>query len=97
MCRRWGVRLNGLLSRPGSELRHDVGQYEREHAAGRAAEVLIEKERILAILRSRGQDIRADWVDRELQDEVDTDHHAGLLATLHLTPADLAEKPEESP
>ena len=61
-----------------------------------ATDMLIEKEKILAILRSRGQDIRADWVDRELQDEVDTDRNAGLLATLRLTPADLAERPEES-
>ena len=58
--------------------------------------MLIEKEKILAILRGRGQDIRADWVDRELQDEVDTDRNAGLLATLRLTPADLAERPKEA-
>ncbi len=58
--------------------------------------MLIEKERILAILRGRGQDIRADWVDRELQDEVDTDRNAGLLATLRLTPADLAERPQQA-
>ena len=54
--------------------------------------MLIEKERILAILRGRGQDTRADWVDRELQDEVETDRHSGLLATLRITPADLAEQ-----
>jgi len=59
--------------------------------------MLIEKEKILAILRGRGQDARAEWVDRELQDEVDTDRHAGLLVTLRLTPADLAERPEKGP
>jgi hypothetical protein len=59
--------------------------------------MLIEKERILEILRSRSQDTRADWVDRELQDEVDTDRHAGLLATLGITPADLADRPEPAP
>jgi hypothetical protein len=59
--------------------------------------MLIGKERILAILRGRSQDTRADWVDRELQDEVDTDSNAGLLVTLGITPADLAERPEPAP
>jgi hypothetical protein len=55
------------------------------------AAVLIEKAKILQILRQRGQDTRAEWVDRELPAEVDTDDHAGLLATLRLTPTDLAQ------
>jgi hypothetical protein len=59
--------------------------------------MLIEKERILAILRGRGQDARADWVDRELQDEVETDRHTGLLSTLRISPADLAEPPDPAP
>ena len=54
--------------------------------------MLVKKERIVETLRSRGQELRAEWVDRELPDEVDTDLHAGLLATLRLTPADLAEQ-----
>ena len=58
--------------------------------------MLIEKDKILNLLRRRGQDMRADWVDRELPDEVDTDHHAGLLATLRLTLGDLAEEPSEN-
>ena len=58
--------------------------------------MLIEKEKILAILRSRGQDTRAEWVDKELQDEVDTDRHGGLLATLRLTPEDLAGRPDDA-
>ncbi len=55
--------------------------------------MLIKKARIVEILRSRGQDLRAEWVDRELPDEVDTDRHTGLLVTLRLTPADLAQQP----
>lgn len=50
----------------------------------------IEKIKIVDWLRDRGQDARADWVDRELPNLVDTVSNAGLLATLGLNPADLA-------
>jgi hypothetical protein len=50
--------------------------------------MVIDKAVILKALRDRGQDARADWVDRQLPDQVDTYHHAGILATLRL---DLAE------
>jgi hypothetical protein len=52
--------------------------------------MLIEKARIIEILRQRGQDSRAEFVDRELPADVDTYHHAGLLETLRITAADLA-------
>lgn len=55
----------------------------------------IAKSRILDALRDRGQDIRAEWVDRDLPDRVDTLRHAGLLATLGLNPADLADEPSD--
>jgi len=55
--------------------------------------MIIDKSKILEILRRRGQNTRADWVERELPDEVDTENHAGLLATLRLSPADLADPP----
>lgn len=55
--------------------------------------MMIEKRRILDALRRRGQHVRADWVDRELPDHVDTLRHGGLLATLDLDPADLADEP----
>jgi hypothetical protein len=48
----------------------------------------IPKHLIVAELRKRGQDMRADFVSRQLPDEVDPTRHGGLLATLHL---DLAE------
>lgn len=53
----------------------------------------IDKSKILEALRSRGQDVRADWVDKELPDEVDTFRHGGLLATLGLDPKDFADRP----
>lgn len=53
----------------------------------------IARHRITDALRARGQHVRADWIRRELPDEVDLAQHAGLLATLHLDPADLAEAP----
>jgi hypothetical protein len=51
--------------------------------------MIIDKQVILKALRDRGQTMRADWVDKELPDEVDTYVHAGILATLRLDPADL--------
>jgi hypothetical protein len=53
----------------------------------------IDKDKILDALRRRGQDARADWVERTLPDRVDTVRNAGLLATLDLDPADLADQP----
>ena len=49
--------------------------------------MMIDKQVILKTLRDRGQTTRADWVDRELPEEVDTYIHAGILATLRLDPA----------
>ena len=51
----------------------------------------IAKHRIVAVLRERGQPARADWVERELPDRMDPAKHVGLLATLHLDPADLVD------
>jgi hypothetical protein len=52
----------------------------------------IDKKKILEALRNRGQDVRADWVDRELPDEVDTFRHGGLLATLGIDPKEFADR-----
>jgi hypothetical protein len=51
--------------------------------------MIVDKQIILKILRERGQDVRADWVNKELPDEVDTYVHAGILATLRVDPAEL--------
>ncbi|WP_319460701.1 hypothetical protein [Micromonospora sp. RTP1Z1] len=53
----------------------------------------IARHRIIDALRARDQHARADWVRRELPDEIDSGQHSGLLATLHLDPADLVETP----
>jgi hypothetical protein len=47
----------------------------------------VDKAAIVATLRSRGLDARADWVDRELPELVDTYRNAALLRTLHIDPA----------
>jgi hypothetical protein len=44
----------------------------------------IPKSVIIAKLRERGQHQRADFVDRQLPDDVDPAKHGGLLATLNL-------------
>ncbi|MCW3840445.1 DUF5994 family protein [Micromonospora yasonensis] len=51
----------------------------------------IARHTIVSALRRRGQHTRADWVERELPEQVDTTRHAGLLATLRLDPAELRE------
>ncbi|GAA2881051.1 hypothetical protein Acy02nite_20990 [Actinoplanes cyaneus] len=53
--------------------------------------MIILKAAVIAALRARGQHARAEFVDRELPDRIDTVRHGGLLATLHLDPASLAE------
>ncbi|MBX7269343.1 hypothetical protein KIF24_27220 [Micromonospora sp. Llam7] len=53
----------------------------------------IARYRIVAALRDRGQQARADWVERELPERMDPAKHVGLLATLRLDPADLADAP----
>jgi len=47
----------------------------------------IDKAEIIAALRSRGLDARADWVDRELPELVDTRTHSSVLRLLHIDPA----------
>ena len=53
----------------------------------------IARDRIVNVLRKRGQQVRADWVERELPAWVNPTEHAGLLATLRLDPAELADAP----
>lgn len=50
----------------------------------------ISKAVVLAVLHERGQHARADFVDRELPEQIDTLRHGGLLAMLHLDLAELA-------
>jgi hypothetical protein len=52
--------------------------------------VHIDKAEIVATLRSRGQNDRADWVDREMPETIDTDKNGSLLRTLNIDPADMS-------
>ena len=52
----------------------------------------IDKDTILNLLRSKGQETQADQAQQELPDQVDTDQHAGLLEKFGLNPADLIAK-----
>ena len=49
----------------------------------------IDKDTILNMLRSNGQDADADQAQQDLPDQVDTDEHAGLLDKFGINPADL--------
>lgn len=51
----------------------------------------VDKGKILQILRDRGLHARAEWVDRQLPQRVDLEKNAGLLATLHISPSELAD------
>ena len=50
----------------------------------------IDKAELVAILRSRGLDNRADWVERTLPELVDTYKNQSLLETLGIDPAALS-------
>jgi hypothetical protein len=50
----------------------------------------IPKEKILDLLRSRGDDDRAQQADQELPERVDTDQHRDSLDRLGINPEDLA-------
>ena len=56
--------------------------------------MIIPKDLIVAELKRRGQHMRADFVSRQLPDQVDSNKHGGLLATLHVDLAELAESAE---
>ena len=58
-------------------------------AAGKTVSMQIPKDQILQLLRSRGEDQKADQADNELPDQVDTDQHAGILEKLGIDPKDL--------
>ena len=52
----------------------------------------IDKNQILDLLRSQGDDSKAQQADQELPDQVDTDRDAGPLSTFGIDPMDLIEK-----
>ena len=52
----------------------------------------IDKDTILNMLRSNGQDADADRAQQDLPDQVDTDQDAGMLQRFGINPADLIAK-----
>ena len=52
----------------------------------------IDKAQILQLLRSQGDDSRAQQADSELPDQVDTDRDAGLLAKFGIDPMELVKQ-----
>lgn len=57
----------------------------------------VAKADIIELLRSRGLSERADWVDRQLPDLVDTYENGALLRMLNIDPATLAPVDAGSP
>jgi len=49
----------------------------------------IDKEQIIAFLRERGDDAKAEQAQQELPGQVDTEQDSGLLANLGIDPSDL--------
>ena len=52
----------------------------------------IDKDQILQLLRSQGDDDKAQRADQELPGQVDTDRDAGLLSKFGLDPMELVKK-----
>jgi hypothetical protein len=52
----------------------------------------IDKDQILQLLRSQGDQDKAQQADQELPGQVDTDRDAGLLSKFGLDPMDLVKK-----
>ena len=52
----------------------------------------IPKDQILDLLRSRGEDDKAQQADSELPDQVDTEQHSDILSRLGIDPQDLIGK-----
>jgi hypothetical protein len=52
----------------------------------------IPKDQILDLLRSRGEDDKANQAEGELPDQVDTERHAGLLQKFGIDPQEIIGK-----
>jgi len=62
-----------------------AGETKRERA------MIISKSVVVAVLRERGQEDRAAFVEKELPDQIESTRHSGLLAMLHLDPVELVD------
>ncbi|MDQ0662425.1 hypothetical protein QFZ35_000923 [Arthrobacter ulcerisalmonis] len=52
----------------------------------------IDKNQILELLRSQGDQDKASQAESELPDQVDTEQHAGLLSKFGINPAELLSR-----
>lgn len=52
----------------------------------------IDKQQVLELLRSKGDDERVEQAEGELPDRMDTDEHADLLASYGLGPQEVIAK-----
>ena len=59
---------------------------------GSPAGMNIDKDQILQLLRSQGDDTKAQQADQELPAQVDTERDAGLLSKFGIDPMDLVKK-----
>jgi hypothetical protein len=57
----------------------------------------IDKAKVVELLRQRGLDDRAAWVERQLPDRIDTYTNEGLFTTLSIDPAELADDVPSAP
>ena len=51
----------------------------------------INKTKVVELLKRRGLNDRAEWVERQLPARIDVYDNAGLLATLSIDPNELAD------
>lgn len=52
----------------------------------------IDKNTVMDLIRSKGDQSKTDQAQQELPDQVDTDQHAGLLSKLGIDPKELLGK-----
>jgi hypothetical protein len=52
----------------------------------------INKTKVVELLKRRGLNDRAEWVERQLPARIDVYDNAGLLATLSIDPNELADE-----
>lgn len=52
----------------------------------------IDKSQIIELLKTRGEQDKADQADAELPEKVDTEQHQGLLEKLGISPTELLSK-----
>jgi hypothetical protein len=64
-----------------------LGRVNRE----RGSVMEINKSKVIELLKSRGLNDRAAWVDRQLPERIDVNDNAALLATLNIDPDELAD------